>query len=475
MKRLLKLTGLWMSLALIVSSCSSNTEKLLKSVPFDAEVVATANLVELASKSGVTIEDGRLVLPREYSYIKDNIPAEALKTAGQIAGAIDLENVVLFGYINRNQAYLTAMVKDVELMRSLLKSNGWNSEMNNGLEVWSQSTSDYADCLALSSDETQVWFLDSRKDLTNIDEFEHSRKKNNILRYSGLADALTRGNVANLVVDMNAVKVGLDDYWAAVSFTVNNNAVVLTSKAITTDGNVLETTELQTIDTDFLRYMPSNFICAMAMGVAPGGGFAARMEKSLDESGNNVNRGAFSQIMPFIKALDGTVAFGFGPKSKSSLMKPESPEQWQALFMAHMSQAKANELTEMARSFFPTSTSSSNGIYTFTSRDFTINYGVVDGNFAVGMGLDLVPNKSNSFTNDFNGKPFAAVFQTPLLSSMVSDTKFDFSIKAAMEVNNSEMRLQINLVGTDAPIIPTLVSTMPDFFQRYEKAVRSSY
>ncbi|MDE6100662.1 MAG: hypothetical protein K2G01_06410, partial [Paramuribaculum sp.] len=59
-------TGIFCLLALLLGSCSSK-DTLLESVPFDAEAVATFNFIELATESGITIENGRLALPDEYA------------------------------------------------------------------------------------------------------------------------------------------------------------------------------------------------------------------------------------------------------------------------------------------------------------------------------------------------------------------------------------------------------------------------
>ncbi len=48
----------------------------------------------------------------------------------------------------------------------------------------------------------------------------------------------------------------------------------------------------------------------------------------------------------------------------------------------------------------------------------------------------------------------------------------EFSIKAYLELNGPTARMQINLVGTEKPIIPTLVATVPAFVRRYQEMVR---
>ena len=86
-------------------SCSSDKDKLLETVPSDTEFVATVDMIKLAKDAGVTVEDGRLVLPDEYSFIKDQMPSDAMKEIGRVAQAVDLENIVIFGSINKNEAY----------------------------------------------------------------------------------------------------------------------------------------------------------------------------------------------------------------------------------------------------------------------------------------------------------------------------------------------------------------------------------
>ena len=181
------------------------------------------------------------------------------------------------------------------------------------------------------------------------------------------------------------------------------------------------------------------------------------------------------QIAPYLKALDGTIAIGIGPKDKGAFFESPNPASWQALLMAHMTQDKVNELTQMVNSLFPRSTKAANGLYKVNDGGFDMTYGNVDGYFTVTLGMEPKPDKSNSFANDFNGKPLAIVVQTPLLSSLVDDKSLDYSIKGTFELNGTATRLQINLVGTDKPILPTLVAGMPRFAEAFEKKSRSYY
>lgn len=462
-----------LSFILVFSSCSSKTEELLKNVPFDAQVVGTLNLVELASESGVTVSDGHLQLPNEFSMLKENISQSDLDKMSDIAEAVDLEHIVFFGYVKREMAFATTYLKDADKLRSLLKAEGFDRQLDKGREIFAKG--DYGPCLAMDDEENQIWFVANRGNLSELENFEFARKKNNITRYSGLTEALTKDAVANVVVDQSAVQLGLDDYWTATSLSVNNNTIVLTAKSITNAGEEYHSDALTKVDTDFLRYIPANFIGAMAIGVNGNSQWLKPLEAVVQQNGSNNDRAVFNEMLPYLKSIDGTVAFAFGPKTKGSLLKPENPQEWQALLMAHMSQSKVNDLTETMRSYLPGSTAVSNGLYNFNSQELDLTYGAVNGYFAIGWGLDLKPDKSNSFTNDFNGKPFGLVLQTPMLNSLVDDSRLAYSVKAAMEMNGNTLTIQLNLVGSDSPIIPTLVSTLPVFAEKYQQKVRSLY
>ena len=460
---------IWVTLAIatLISSCSSNKSKLLESVPFDADIIGTLNLIELASNSGVKIENSQIVLPAEYTQLKESIPADMLKMGAQWAEAVDLESVVIFGYMKSNDFYGTALIKDADKVRQLLEDNDFTSEMKNGVEIYAKGSN----CFAFDDSSDQLWILEKRR-VDKLEEFALARKKNNIARYSVLAEALTDDNIANWVFDQTSLGTGLDGQWCVFGVNVKNNAIVAEGKLISTDGEVYRTDALQPVDTDFLRYMPANFICATAIGLNPASGWVKRTEEAISKLGDRSTGRAFAEIAPYLKAIDGTIAAGFGPKNKSALLNPMSPDQWQALIMARMNQSKVNELTELLRSNLPGSTEVSNGVYSFNSREFNVTYGSVDGNFAIGMGLDLKPDKQNSFTSDFTGKPMGFVFQTPMLNTIVDDPKYAFSIKLNMDYNDGVTRLQLNLVGSDKPIIPTLVSTLPEFIDSYKRKAR---
>lgn len=460
----INLLGILCSLVMLLSSCSSK-DSLLESVPFDAEAVATVNFIELAAKSGITLEEGRLALPGEYAAFKDEIPADFMKNAGLLAEAVNLENVVFFCYINRGETFATATITDIDALRSLLRSLELERDTDNGYEV-------YDNRIIISPDDNQIWLCDSKKPVDRIEDFQLARKKNNIMRYSGLADVLTSGDIASFVIDQSALGSGFDQYWTTGHLSVDNNAIVMTSTSMKTDGTPLEPDDfLEPVSTDFLRYVPSNFIFASAAGIKSGSQLIAAIT---DAAGSNSDamKEIPGDIMAGLKQINGTVAFGFGPKSKQSLLNPLSPDQWQALLMVHMPQAKINEITENLHNSLGDAGKTDNGLYRFNSRDFNLVYGSVDGYLTFAAGMDVAPDKSNSFINDFDGKKYATVFQTPVLSSIVNDPSMKFSIKAYLELNGPTARMQINLVGTEKPIIPTLVATVPAFVRRYEEMIR---
>lgn len=470
---LLSRATLWMAmiLTLAVTSCSSDKSKLLESVPFDAEIVATVNLMELAKQSDLTVEDSRLVIPAKYPELKNSMSADNLETIGKLASAIDLESIVFFGYAKNDDFYATALVKDADKLRSVLKENGFSAKSENGMEVYENGGMSFA----FEDSDNQIWFVESRN-LNRIEDFVLARNKNNILRYSGLADALTGDNIANLVIDQSILGTGMDNYWSAFSINVSNNAIVAEMKAMSPDGEVYRTDALRPVDTNFLRYIPANFICATAIGLNPQSGWVEQVGNAIEKAGGRSSANEFAEIAPYLKAIDGTIAAGFGPKNKAALMNPESPQQWQAIVMAQMNQSKINELTELLRSNLPGSTEISNGLYSFTSQEVSFTYGSVDGNFAIGMGTDLKPDKQNSFANDFSDNPIGFVFQTPMLNTLVNNPALAYSIKINMDYKDNGMTtLKINLVGTDQPIIPTLITTLPSFADGLSRGAARGY
>ncbi len=454
---------------LMVQSCSSESESLLGSVPDDADIVATVNLVKLAQASDIQVEDGQIVFPKELSLIKDEIDTDALKMMGRIAGSVDLEAVVVFGYMQSKQGFATFLIKDVEELRSVLRKADMERDREDGVEFYSDGGS-YGPCVVISSDEKQGWIVDRDK-LSSIEDFEHARKKNNITRYSGLAEVLTADNILNLVVDGSKFNLGKKDGWLAMNLTVKNNAIVADAYGVTTDGETITTDDLRPVNTDFLRYMPANFITAFAIGLNPEGQWLKNIADGIGSFGRDIDSG-LGMALPYLKAIDGTVAFGFGPKNMQALRKPDSPELWQGLVMAHMTQDKVNELTETLRSNLPGATSAGNGLYSFRSQGVEFEFGNVDGYFAAALGMDLKPDKQNPFTTVFEGKPMAFVFQTPMLNTIVDDPRFEFSIKATLEANDSKLTAKISLVGTEDHIIPTLFSALPEFAESYSRQLR---
>lgn len=442
------------------SSCNNDRKKLLETVPFDSDAVAAVDLLRLASECQVKIEDGRLVLPPEMSEFKEEISPEISKTIARIAGAIDLKNVIIFGSVSASPVG-TARVTDIEELRSLIKKYDGDKVTDASLEAYKVNGS----YIVISNDEKQCWLADREKQIAQIEDFEALDAKKSICRYSGVESALMADGIAVYAVNLAAVQTMNENYWVTGKFSVDNNAIVAEAGVIEPDGGAVETDMLQEIDTDFLRYMPSNFIGAFALGINPQSKDYAKMLGEVKKLGVGND-----DIFNYVKALDGTVAFGFGPKNKEAF-KSASPADWQFLAMAHMNRDKVDALTNLVATQLPGSKEGAKGLYSFKSGQVDVTYGNVDGNFALAFGMPLDSKEENSFATVFEGKRLAGVLQTPLLNTIVNNPRLNYSVKATFELNGSTYVVTLKLVGNDNPIIPTLVKDIPAFFEAFSAAV----
>lgn len=445
------------------SSCNNDRKQLLETVPFDSDAVAAVDLLRLASDCQVKIEDGRLVLPPELSDFKKEISPEVSKTIARVAGAIDLKNVVIFGSASTSPI-ATAKVTDIEELRSLIKKYDGDKVTDASLEAYKVNGS----YIVISNDEKQFWLADREKQIAQIEDYEALDAKKSICRYSGVESALMADGIAAYAVNLAAVQTMNHNYWLTGGIKVADNAIVAETSMIEADGSAVETDLLQEINTDFLRYMPSNFIGAFAFGINPESKDYAKILGEAQKLGGVPD----NDVLNFVKALDGTIAFGFGPKNKQAFTSG-SPADWQFLAMAHMSREKVNALTKYVASQLPGSKEGNKGLYTFNSRDVNVTYGNVDGNFAVAFGMPLDSKEENSFASVFTGKRLAGVVQTPLLNTIVNNPRLNYSVKATFELNGDTYVLTLKLVGNENPIIPTLVKDVPAFFEAFFSAVSS--
>lgn len=443
------------------SSCNNDRKQLLETVPFDSDAVAAIDLLRLASDCQVKIEDGRLVLPPEMSDLKKEISPDVSKTIARIAGAIDLKNVVIFGSASTSPV-ATAKVTDIEELRSLIKKYDGDKITDASLEAYKVSGS----YIVISNDEKQCWLADREKQIAQIEDYEALDAKKSICRYRGVESALMADGIAVYAVNLAALQTLNGNYWATGKFTIDDNAIVAEARVIEPDGSAVETDMLQEIDTDFLRYMPSNFIGAFAFAINPESKDYARLLGEAQKLGGMPD----NEVLSYIKALDGTVAFGFGPKNKQAFTTG-SPADWQFLAMGHMRQEKVNALTKYVASQLPGSKEGKKGLYTFRSGQVEMTYGNVDGNFAFAFGMPLDSKEENSFAPVFTGKRLASVIQTPLLNTIVNNPKLNYSVKATFELNNNTYVLTVKLVGNDNPIIPTLIKDVPVFFEAFSNAM----
>ncbi len=230
------------------------------------------------------------------------------------------------------------------------------------------------------------------------------------------------------------------EQWVTFSASGDAREAALTASLIEGSGEPVEIKGLQTIDTDFLRYMPSSINVALAAGLTPEMDWDAAFSMlTLLPTGDVARNMAI--ILPYLKELNGTMAVGMS-------LSPESDGAMTAFAMARLSRDNIDELigkvTSLA-SLADIPVSSSGAMTQLTIPGFgPLFMGELDGNLAVAT-FPLAAGQSNELTPVFQGHDAAASISVPADSRFMGYSLPDQDGSARMALDGSTLSLRLSL------------------------------
>ena len=443
----------------IAASCSRDRRELLSLVPDDVDFAMTINALQLASDAGCSIgADGSVQMP-EYmeSLIRSHkLPEGFGSILTDLSHAIDLEHIVCYGY--GNSPLIAFAITDADRFESIITPA--DTDKQDGFTLYRKY--DKGITIVTNDDIGWLWITDTRNPVTIITEAADKAKTAPISKKSGLNDALTADNTFNAVYDPSFIDSSLGNHWLSVSGKIESQTMLLTVRGITPDGEIMTISGTQEINTDFLRYVPSDFTLAAAAGLTADinwGGFAA----IIGLAGGYRSRGLVDTLLPYLRSIDGTVAIAAGPADESAWTELDM-DHWRFLAMIHMPQDRISQATSqvamLLRQMRLPVTADAPGLISTEYDGTTYRIGNIDGYFTIAS-IPMEPTANNQLATTFLGKQAGASVTIPSLSHYLGE-RGDFGMEIRFALERQEATLKINLTDTDTPILAALLPLFLD-------------
>lgn len=407
------------------ASCSSEHKSaaILDAIPAEATSVRFVN-IPLAAKAGVdlsgypdlyackgmdivaitTFDDGSRIIIGD-SPVADSIAASGFKPAGSSETSYQAfsndDGRSLIVNTGKSTAYLTSLppVRALEQVKQIEKD---------------------ADKSSMSSFKGISNFVEKAAD------------------DSPLYGAIARRTFGNYTPDP---KEPQSEQWLTFSSSGDATEAHVTASLMEGSGKPVEIKGLQTIDTDFLRYLPASFNIVCAVGLTPEMDWDAAFSMlSLLPPGEFSSN--MAMIMPYLKDLDGTLAMGMA-------MSPDNSGSYTAFAMARLDRDKINELIDKASALAAMaglSVTDASGTMKMIAMPGLGNlyFGELDGNLAVST-FPLEAGQSNELTPVFQGHDAAALINIPADTSIFGSESFHQDGRVQMSLDGPEATLRLSL------------------------------
>lgn len=358
MKRInICLTALGIILAMAVAACSSKTNNEVTAViPADSPIIVAIDAENVITNAGCKYNADGSVEPGEY--LKEIFPEELAKFKG-----IDLRNIFFFvPNVEANNAMAVAPIIDAAALQEILKEfpseevdgkNVYTSGYNQSFVVvdnlvWYvqttpenvfkaiKNTKDAAAKKSLADCSWRMKLLDDTHAAITMVNFEGLPKE---AKEQMLASAATMGKASDIIKKITEGSLYINAVFSGNSFTMDY-------RVYDKDGNAVSMNPAEygfnvpDINPEFLKYLTPNDLLLFA-GTIPA---EYPWEEILNNLGKQYNMSAYTQLaLPYLQALEGTIAIAAGPKEGVTSFNDGSMSVWDGTLYISLKDKKAEE------------------------------------------------------------------------------------------------------------------------------------
>lgn len=447
----------------LLASCSGKQE-LLDTVPAASRAVAVVDLEDLLEEAGFKIDDGKASAP---DWLTGGLPADAAKNLGLFSKALDLDQVVAVEPAS-GDTYVTCRVESQQALDQVASDNAAVVTKSSvaGYDAYS-----FAGMSTLLVRDSQAWVAVAAmganatpEAFANIVDAEvKAAGKKSVTKMSGIKDFLEADRTLTVaispeVMGQNGIK-GMEDGWTLYSVDVKKDAIVTSGGIQRPDGRAIEMPGTAPVNTAVLAYVPASFNFVVAAGLTPQFPWNS-ITQYAGLVGGYQAQGMLSMVLPYLKALDGTVLVAAGPDGEQAYSDP-SLQNWKGLLMAHMPQATIDEALASVKDLFATGGvpyTEADGAIKADYQGVQLNIGNVDGYLTV-SNFPAAPGQSNNLAQVFQGKNGGMYLEIPSLR-LFSPTLPQWGVKLVVQGEKTESNARLTLVGSNEPILQALLKTM---------------
>ncbi len=389
--------------ALMFASCSDSNHKLLETIPSTANFVADIDLPEVLKGLGADISDQEITVPDSMKFLNEIFGDNASDLINNCYKAFDTDHFVFFQDSITGNSIVTMTVRDKALVDDIF--NDFPVEVRDGYKI-----STNASGVTMMVKKNQFWALKSDHAVEEIDNILKTAKESNIGQQDGLAEFLEREGCASVISNIDGF--GTINQWSCMSLVVKNNKVIVNSQLMTSDGEIIEFDGLQTLQTDFLRYLPSSMNFVAAIGATRNTDWGL-LDKIISTCDNTQLVGLFDTLTPYLHSADGTVAIA------TTIDTDDIMDSGANFFvMIHMPRHKINEglneIEQQIKNSGIKATRDAQGNINLSGQGMSFYAGEIDGYLGIAT-FPLTPTRDNEFAPYFVNRKAGIYLNLPTI------------------------------------------------------------
>lgn len=473
MKNVMRLTALF-SFALLVFSCTQQSQvSLLETVPADVKSVAVTDLDKLLKEAGCGVSSGKVTFTDDvnalmsHSGIGETEIGMITRFAG--SGAVALDEVVMFSDA-RDRMCLTFHVKDEPTLLSMIDSCG----ISTGARVEADEYSYYPvqDGFIVVGN-GQGWLLERKSHdiVADVKLMLQNAEQASVGKVEWKTRFLENDDMFAALID---VPVSLEAYFGSAEYAatvVGVNAdserdyAVVDVKLYTSEGKRLKiNTLLAPINSSFLKYLYPYDIAALAVGVPADVDWHALYE-TFEPMMSYDTRAALSMMLPYMKSIEGTMSFAFGPVAGAQALNMASVETWEFAMMMPlkpgMAQESYNSIRQLARNYNLPFKEVENAME-YKSGEVTFYLSAVN-DCIVFSNREIVERGDTRLSADsFEGKAIALVADVSYKSEIMKAMDIPFGFEFTAWVDDDRLQLRSRLNGASASFLESCIGALAE-------------
>lgn len=441
---------------ILVTGCKETQRGLLDTVPDSAKIVTTLDFDKILKSAGCQIKDGKYELTPELTDVLGDSDVESLVGwLGTFSKLIDINHAVIYMLDDRNGVCTVSVTDEAGLVKALTDYGLEKRDTRKGYDVYEAPNK-----MVFLMKDGQGWFARRADDV--IESVSEAEKKT-IANRPGVKEYLFKDNPVNYACCYS----GMSYRWLCGSVKLSDSVMSLTLQLMDDDGKSFDFGEiLQPIDTDFLRYAPSNAQLAAAFSVP--GGIPWDSVKAIVMAQRDIpssQKGVLEILFEQLKKIDGTVAVCASPAAGSQALSQFNLSSWDMLLMVHMKPEEVNanvgQIAGMARQF-RLKVEEEGGVYhtNLSSLDASLGdvyFGNVDGYFAVST-RPFDPNANDQLKRVFEGKNAAIALDVPYGCETMKAFELPYGFNVTMQVDDDAIEVRSRFNGTNGSFLSSLIS-----------------